>query len=152
MLYRLAYPGGDAEFEKIKAAHSVASRWFHSQKVQTYIAQEKVLAEKRKEDERARLEAEIVERLGPQMQTDESRAGIIDFTNPENQKRRLNQIVSKASTTGEALDALKIIIQTQRDDRQAAHDQQRPRYYLPMRCEVCPLYEKAKSNLNKNSK
>ena len=70
-------------------------------------------------------------------------ARIIDYTNPENQTRKLNELINTASDAGEALDALKVIIQGQKADRDAAREQKTVRAYLPVMCSGCPLYEKA---------
>ena len=70
-------------------------------------------------------------------------ARIIDYTNPENQTRKLNELINTASDAGEALDALKVIIQGQKADRDAAKEGKTVRAYLPVMCSGCPLYEKA---------
>jgi hypothetical protein len=68
----------------------------------------------------------------------------IDYTNPENQAKKLNELVNRADNTGEALDALKVIIQTQKADRDAAREGKQVRCYVPITCDACPLYEEAR--------
>lgn len=65
----------------------------------------------------------------------------VDYSNPVNQSRKLNEIINKAGDAGEALDALKVIISTQRADRDAAKDNKVVRAYLPHNCHACPLYQ-----------
>lgn len=74
---------------------------------------------------------------------------IVDYSNPDNQRRKLNQIVNNAKDSGEALDALKVIIQGQRADREAAREQKTVRAYLPLTCSECPLMEKARKKAGK---
>ena len=85
---------------------------------------------------------------GPQLAGDSNRtkpakAGKIDYYNPENQRRTINAIIDKAQDDPKTqLDAIKAIQQTQRDDRQAAKDNQIQRFYTPVTCKICPLYQK----------
>ena len=73
-----------------------------------------------------------------------SRRGTIDYLNPENQAAKLNELVNKSESAGETLDALKVIIATQKADRDAARDGKQVKCYVPMSCDICPLYEKAR--------
>lgn len=73
----------------------------------------------------------------------------VDYTNPENQARKLNELVNRADNTGEALDALKVIIQTQKADRDAARDGRQVRAYVPIGCNDCPLYQRAAQGTKK---
>lgn len=85
---------------------------------------------------------------GPQLAGDSNRtkpakAGKIDYYNPENQRRTINAIIDKAQDDPKTqLDAIKAIQQTQRDDRQAAKDNQIQRFFTPVTCKICPLYQK----------
>lgn len=71
-------------------------------------------------------------------------ARFTDYTDPERQKQKLNEIVANAKDNGEALDALKVIIQGQKNDQEAAKDKQVQRFYVPLRCYECPLYMEKK--------
>jgi hypothetical protein len=71
----------------------------------------------------------------------------IDYTRPENQRTLLNDLINTADDQKDKLDALKTIIQAQKDDKQAAKDNQIQRFYSPLRCSGCPLYQKANKNL-----
>lgn len=111
---------------------------------------------KHDEEVRRRYRAELEERKGEDNQHDGtgdnerpeirrgSRRGTIDYLNPENQAAKLNELVNKADSTGETLDALKVIIATQKADRDAARDGKQVKCYVPMSCDICPLYEKAR--------
>ena len=67
----------------------------------------------------------------------------IDYTRPENQRTLLNDLINTAGDQKDKLDALKTIIQAQKDDRQAAKDNQIQRFYTPLKCHDCPLYQKS---------
>lgn len=73
----------------------------------------------------------------------------VDYTDPVNQARKLNELVNSADDPGEALDALKVIISTQKADREAARDNKTVRAYVPITCSDCPLYSRAKNKLSK---
>lgn len=80
---------------------------------------------------------------GESNRTKREKAGSLDYFNPENQRRTINAIIDKASDDPKTqLDAIKTIQQTQRDDRQAAKDNQVQRFYMPVTCKICPLYQK----------
>lgn len=85
---------------------------------------------------------------GPQLAGDSNRTkpakpGRIDYYNPENQRKTINAIIDRAQDDPKTqLDAIKTIQQTQRDDRQAAKDNQIQRFYTPVTCKICPLYQK----------
>lgn len=72
-------------------------------------------------------------------------AGPVDYTNPAEQARKLNELINTASDPGEALDALKVIISSQRADKEAAKEGKRVLFYAPLRCRDCPLYAKARA-------
>lgn len=71
-------------------------------------------------------------------------AGQTDYTDPRAQKEKLNEIINTAKDSGEALDALKVIIQGQRQDTEAAKNNKVQRFYTPLQCRDCPLYLEAK--------
>lgn len=73
----------------------------------------------------------------------------IDYSDPANQARKLNELVNSADDPGEALDALKVIISTQKADREAARDKKAVGAYVPITCYDCPLYLEAKNKLSK---
>jgi hypothetical protein len=84
---------------------------------------------------------------GGSVRTEERATGkrrTVDYLNPENQAAKLNELVNRADSTGETLDALKVIIATQKADRDAARDGKQVKCYVPISCDSCPLYEKAR--------
>ena len=68
----------------------------------------------------------------------------VDYSSPAAQQAKLNELVNTADDPGEALDALKVIIQSQKADRDAAKEGRIQRVYLPVSCTDCPLYQKAR--------
>lgn len=68
----------------------------------------------------------------------------VDYSLPENQSRKLNQLINESGDNGEVLDALKVIISTQKADRDAAKAGKVVNAYVPMICAECPLYKRAK--------
>ena len=73
----------------------------------------------------------------------------VDYSSPAAQRAKLNELINTASDPGEALDALKVIIQGQRADREAAKEGRVNRVYLPLTCDSCPMYQKARKRAEK---
>ena len=72
----------------------------------------------------------------------------VDYNDPQERKRAYNRIIQESADDPKTqLDALKVFEQLQRDDKQAAKDNQIQRFYSPLRCSGCPLYQKANKNL-----
>ena len=154
-LYQLAYDGSLRAWANLSDAPAQANRWFKSKRITTLYERESALYAQRQAKERARIEAEAIARheanqgrtATPQQQ------GLIDYSQPENQRAKLNELVNTASDPGEALDALKGIIAGQRDDKQAAREQQTQRYYVPKSCEDCEIkaaFHKLTNNQTEN--
>lgn len=73
---------------------------------------------------------------------------IVDFSNPQERRKQYNTIINNAGDDPKTqLDALKVLEQLQKDDKQAAKDNQIQRFYTPLKCRECPLYEKAKKKV-----
>lgn len=96
----------------------------------------------KKEGERLRDEERGGESI--RTKTEPPKGQGIDYTKPENQTAKLNELVNNADDIGETLDALKVIIQTQKADREAAKEGKVVRAYIPMTCNDCPLYKRRK--------
>ena len=75
----------------------------------------------------------------PAIQTDK----YTDFSKPENQFKKLNELVNTATDSAETLDALKVIMSAQKADREAARDGKVVKCYIPITCKDCKLYQKA---------
>lgn len=138
----------------IKYLRAIVTRW--KQRPDIAAAYNNAAAILAARDERNRAEAVEEERRrreeggqeegrteGGKERTQKGRPAGIDYTRPENQKSLLNTLINTAEDQRDKLDALKTIIQAQKDDRQAAKDNQIQRFYTPLKCLSCPLYKKA---------
>ena len=149
------------ETENQTAINCSVSRWHNSAKVQNTLQQfKKMLADRDAEQRQAgRMEERNRASQGEEIQTGESErtkpqtagqlAKFVDYSDPANQARKLNELVNTADDPGEALDALKVIMQAQKADREAAKDNKIARFYLPVQCSGCPLLEKRRRQLSK---
>ena len=178
--WKTAYIIADAksikELEEQSQMHTSVSRWKTSAKVQTQLVEYKnyfatIRAKERlqaAEEEREKVYQELQQQNDDTTQDTQNNDGTggnerrkyaknitlvkeIDYTDPENQRKKLNQLINNAKDPGEALDALKVIIAGQKDDRQAAREQKQVRAYLPQICQDCPLYQKARARLEKGN-
>lgn len=147
LLYFMA--GGDTTAEG-KTLTVYTSRWKSSDKVRREIEAvrtQKVLedeAKKRRIIQEYETEKEKGEGKTESLRPEREARKALDFYDPANQKKLLNDLINQAKDPDEKLDALKIITATQRDDRQAAKEGRQVRAYLPLNCSECPLYLKAK--------
>ena len=160
-LYLIAEDKSRKDAEKIKFIATVVSRWRNSDKVKKCLAEYERLFADRAAEERQRATEEERRRQEEKQKTggdSDQNAGKpggkfakgLDFYDPENQRRQINRIIQEASDDPRTqLDAIKAIQATQRDDKQAARDQKQMRAYLPIRCNACPLYEKARRKATK---
>lgn len=146
-------PADDVRKQSSLAAS--VSRWRNSAKVQKCLSDyEKLLADRDAEQRRIAREEEREKAVaGGSVSTKSNQAGkiasLVDYSDPVNQARKLNELVNSADDPGEALDALKVIISTQKADREAARDNKTVRAYIPITCSDCPLYSRAKNKLSK---
>ena len=152
--YIAAHEARTKEAEILATNYSNVTHWKNQKKIQDYFQE----ATEKINRDRARQHLEGVEE-GKKM-NDESQAGSsehtqtkgktdiapkVDYYDPANQRKQINRIIQEASDDPKTqLDAIKAIQQTQRDDRQAARDQKQVVFHLPLRCDSCPLYEKAR--------
>ena len=147
LLYRIAVPDSFPD-ESLKGLSDLASKWKRSPKIQTYlqtVQEQKFLYEQK--IKAAAIEAGDNVRTNSDMSTQKEKN--IDYSDPANQARKLNELVNSADDPGEALDALKVIISTQKADREAARDKKAVGAYVPITCYDCPLYLEAKNKLSK---
>ena len=132
---------------------SLVSRWKGTAKIQDLIekvTREKILLLDRAEKNGAK---KAMDEAG---NSDRAEGGVnlknskfVDYSSPDAQRAKLNELVNTASDPGEALDALKVIIQGQRADREAAREGRVNRVYLPLTCDSCPMYQKARKRAAK---
>lgn len=156
--YTLSRDHDDNDPRELSAIASTATRWAQRDDIAKLYdeftryfedrdAQQRAIG---RDEERARLmhesnQDEPGQRARGNVRTKgQENALFVDYSNPVNQSRKLNEIINKAGDAGEALDALKVIISTQRADRDAAKDNKVVRAYLPHNCHACPLYQSAR--------
>lgn len=152
--YILANQRPEEEIQKQTALKSTVTRWKQHPEIQK--AYNNAVAILKDRDEKIREEAQraISQDSGEETTTGDNVrtktqkgrkvAGTVDYTNPTEQARKLNELVNTATDPGEALDALKVIIASQKADRESAREGKRVVFYTPLKCRDCPLYEKAK--------
>lgn len=154
--YTLAEQRPEDDEKVVNALNSTITRWrqhpeivkaFEEVQAMLKVRDEKLIEEERSKWEKGRGEEKRPEGIESTQAEPKKAPKYIDYSNPENQRKKLNELVNTAADSGEALDALKVIIQGQKADREAAKEQKTVRTYLPLTCDVCPLYEKAKKRL-----
>ena len=157
-LYFIAEDKSRKDAESVKFVAASVSRWRNSDKVKNCLAEyRKLLADREadartegRDDERRRKEEERSESERKQTQSGARLAAAVDYYDPANQRQQINRIIAESGDDPKTqLDAIKAIQQTQRDDRQAARDQKQVQCYLPIRCNTCPLMQKARAKAAK---
>ena len=139
--YIIAYDGKNETVTTQKSLAVSVSRWKNSGPIALEYERLKTILEQTKrkaiEDYCKETNGGTADNIG----TKSGKRGLIDYSDPANQATKLNELVNSATDGGEALDALKVIIQSQRADREAAKDGKVVRAYLPISCVACPLYK-----------
>lgn len=155
--YILSRDHDDNDPRELSAIASTATRWAQRDDIAKLYEEFTRYFEDRDAQQRAigrdEERAHLMQESNPDDTTQKARGNVrtkgqenalfVDYSNPVNQSRKLNEIINKAGDAGEALDALKVIISTQRADRDAAKDNKVVRAYLPHNCHACPLYHAA---------
>ena len=149
LLFQMA--GGWSESEK--SVNNYISRWKNSPKVRAEIEAQKREKFVIEQEQRRRWEEEEREKEETRGSEAPERATRrkIDYANPDEQKRLLNDLINGTNDPDQKLDALKIIIAGQRDDRQAAKEGRQVRAYLPQNCRDCVLYQREKAKQEKKT-
>ena len=157
--YFAAEDKSKAECKKIQFPASSVSRWRNSEKVKNLLSEYRQMLEDIKANERLKgaqseREKDKKNNEGESERTENNQnrriAERVDYYDPANQRRQINQIIQQAQDDPKTqLDAIKAIQQTQRDDRQAAKDNKIQRFYVPVTCKTCPLMERAAKKLTK---
>lgn len=153
-LFRLAYDGGEEDINRLSSLPSLATRWMKSHRVAQFLETQRAAERERKDKERMRIESEILARVAGKGKAEQHPKfpKFIDYSKPENQVRKLNELINTAKSPDSALDALKIAIARQEELAPAKRSSERAsRVYLPLRCEKCPLYEQEKEKLQSNN-
>lgn len=156
-IYAVAAGWGKKDLQTNPNIHTYYRRWKLSDKIQSELRRIELLRDHLLQE--ARLQAFEDGKLAAQGETQthtelqnnisqarrrETELAMADYTDPAQQKKKLNEIINEAKDNGEALDALKVIIQGQKNDQESARDKQVQRFYTPLRCYECPLYIEAK--------
>ena len=140
------------EAEQLKSIKPTVTRWKQRPDIVTIYnnaaAVLKAKEDRIKEEARQMMKEEgrtEEEETGPadNNRTQKRKTARIDYSDPKAQTDKLNELINTADDPGEALDALKVIISTQKADREAARSQKSVIYYRPIRCNQCKLYQKA---------
>lgn len=160
--YLIAEDKSRKDAENVQYIASAISKWKNSGKITKAVEQMTRFLSDLRAEERNRARAEALQTEEEKRRTEENGGGgnvrtdgerrraivqNVDYSNPENQTKKLNELINTANDPGEALDALKVLISTQKDDKQAAREQKQVRAYLPLMCQQCPLYEKARKKV-----
>lgn len=151
--FKIAYDGTQKDIDKIKYLSTIVSRWKRNPKIQDYYNECLYIHKMEKEREKENIlkeyggKVEETRTMGESVHTKSSNPKMVDFSNPQNQMQKLNELVNSSDDVGETLDALKVIISTQKADRESAREGKQVRCYIPMTCSQCPLYEKAQKRV-----
>ena len=145
--YIIAYDGPAEKVKTQTALNSSVSRWKNSAIVQREFKIISERIEKAKREEREKILRESDKGRENSVHTETAKPAQIDkytdFSKPENQFKKLNELVNTATDSAETLDALKVIMSAQKADREAARDGKVVKCYIPITCKDCKLYQKA---------
>ena len=142
LLYSVAYNGTLADAHALRDLPAIASRWWRSRKIQDFFQAETALYNANKDAVEARIESECMARL--ESKRDAVRPSrCVDYSRPENQRAKLNELINGAVDSHDALDAMKLMIQRQQDIAPEQVKGPQVRAYMPLTCSDCPLYAMA---------
>jgi predicted Zn-dependent protease len=148
--WRLLFQMAGGETANEKSLTTLISRWKKSEKVKAETETQRRELYAKEQEARDKIMAEILESEkeeetgGSESQAGRSKSRT-DYTKPDEQKKLLNDLINNAKDPDAKLDALKIIIAGQRDDRQAAKEGTQVRAFLPLNCRDCILYQREKA-------
>lgn len=150
--YIAAYNAPEDDAANLRSLPSIVTRWKQHPAIIAEYERAKKYAANMEQNAVDKYKAQYKEETRTAGENERSKSApekrvFVDFSRPENQTAKLNELVNTADDTGEVLDALKVIIATQKADRDAAKEGKTVRAYLPISCSSCPLYEKAKKGL-----
>lgn len=139
-IYIIAHDGEQRKIAQDKYLTQNASRWKRSAKIQALLSEltkQKVVQEADRERE---IEKKARESERKKMNAEQGKPDIIDYSDPANRRKLYNEVIRDAADDPKTrLDAAKVFEQIQRDDKQAAREQQTQRFYTPKQCEGCEI-------------
>jgi len=142
LLYKTALNEKTFKGQSFKNLKDYVSKWKRTSKVQNFIRELEILKIRMLETakEEGRIEgAESVRTNGENLV---SGGVFVDYSNPTNQIRKLNALINTAKDPNDTLDALKVLIASQKADKETLKEGKPIRAYLPISCNRCPLYLK----------
>lgn len=148
----LLYAIADGKKPENVRNRSTIYKWKNSHKIQDLLSKvqkEKDSALQAFADEQRKTETDSGGNVATETSTQRTKPKYKDYSRPDNQTEKLNELVNTATDAGDALDALKVIISAQRADKESAKDGKQVRAYVPISCTECPLYEKASKKVTK---
>lgn len=143
--YTIAYGGRSDDLQKFKSLKTIVSRWKRTPKIQDFYNDCIYQYKQQKQtliDDYLREEGNQDKGKGESTHTKRGKTALVDFSNPTNQMQKLNELVNNSDDVGETLDALKVIISSQKADRESAREGKQVKAYIPITCNNCPLYTK----------
>lgn len=154
--YILANQRTEEEMRRLKAVSSTAIRWRNRRDITEFYNYAVDTIKKRDEanQNKGKALAEGMNRNAgdserPNTEKAKGFEKVVDYSDPANQMQKLNDLVNTADDSGEALDALKVIIATQKADKEAARERKQVVFYTPQHCHDCPMYGKALERVKK---
>lgn len=144
LLYSLCYPGAFEDAQALRDLNAVASRWWRSKKIQECLSTETATFKAYRDAEESRIKAECEARQQAVRKDD---APAIDYSDPSQQRRKLNELIAGSTDPHDQLDALKALMA--RPEIAPDSRKEKPvRVYVPLSCHECPLYKDAKAKRN----
>ena len=156
MIHAIAKKGNFEPGKNPKSANKMAYDWKNRPQIAAFLKDLQTLKAVQDNETATKKANEIIKEREKESNKEHNESGngkrtreIIDFSNPQERRKQYNLIINSANDDPKTqLDALKVIEQLQRDDKQAAKDNQIQRFYTPLKCRDCPLYAKAKKKGN----
>lgn len=151
--YIAAHEGRTTEAREAAKQYANITHWKGRKRIQDYYAECVEMITRERTAQFLKGEESGLNKAGERMNENEREdsdrpdtkprkqsAALIDYSDPTNRKRLINEVIRDASDDPKTrLDAAKVFEQQQRDDKQAAKDNQIQRFYTPVTCRECPI-------------
>lgn len=139
-IYIIAHDGEQRKIAQDKYLTQNASRWKRSYKIQALLAELTKQKAVQEADREREIEKKARESERKNINAEQGKPDIIDYSDPANRRKLYNEVIRDAADDPKTrLDAAKVFEQIQRDDKQAAREQQTQRFYTPKLCEECEI-------------